>query len=106
MSRWVGCCACVLSLVASAGEPCPSGQELREGNFPASQTVKERGCATLDSQGNYLKQGKWQFYFETGAKKAKATYKGGKMDGLTTTWDEYGRKNSEVRFKDGNTVTQ
>ena len=36
------------------------------------------------------------------AKKAEATYKDGKLNGLSTGWNKYGKKRYEKNYIDGN----
>ena len=65
---WTACC--------SSG-PCPSGQQLRVEKYPASEKIKGKGCAVRDADGHYWLQGKWQWFYESGQRKAEGAYRDG-----------------------------
>lgn len=90
----------LLTLTKCSKGPCPRGQELRELTFP-SRAVKERGCMEKDDDGSYRRQGKWEFFAESGWKAMEVAFKDGEKDGLQTEWFSNGEKMLEVTFADG-----
>ena len=49
----------------------------------------------------YGKESAKTSWYENGQKRSEATYKDGKLDGLSTAWHENGQKSAKVTFKDG-----
>ena len=95
---------CLLMLVASfsdAAEPCPLGQKFQEQPYPGTPLLRERGCVGKDAAGRYVPQGKWEAFHKNGKKKSDTSYRDGKLDGVSVSWDETGRKASEVLYKNG-----
>jgi len=96
----------------------PSGALLGKGGFSKTteagkeQVLKENewnfyyedGKGTLVKQkGNFKankQEGPWISYFKSGKIQAEAVYGGGKLNGLVTTYDENGLKQSEVYYID------
>lgn len=59
--------------------------------------------------GNYKKNienGTWQFYWESGKLKTVENYLGGKEHGITTHYDEDGRKIKEEFWKHGKMIKE
>lgn len=54
-----------------------------------------------DDDGSYRRQGKWEFFAESGWKAMEVTFKDGEKQGLQTEWFSNGEKMLEVTFEDG-----
>jgi antitoxin component YwqK of YwqJK toxin-antitoxin module len=95
--------------------PCPSGQELREERHDAT-SIKSQGCAGTDSEGNYRRQGHWEFFHPNGEQRGEGSYVdgilvGGETDftglpsdgreGLWVVWYTNGQRRFEGRYRDG-----
>jgi antitoxin component YwqK of YwqJK toxin-antitoxin module len=77
--------------------------------------LKARGCVSKDAQGNYCRQGRWEFWYPRGAKYAEGDYEdayvGGEKsstgilrdgrEGRWVYWYERGQKHSEYTYRDG-----
>jgi antitoxin component YwqK of YwqJK toxin-antitoxin module len=88
---------------------------LRETYFPFSQAVSERGCNGQDSKQNYRLQGRWEFFYRNGQKRAEGTYRDGNAagarsdsgipeegrEGLWVEWYANGQKKSEGTYRGG-----
>ena len=66
---------------------------------PTPRCTAPRPSATC-YHGNYNKEGKWAFWYESGQKKAETSYKNGKKDGKRLAWYEAGQKKEDCAFKD------
>jgi hypothetical protein len=93
----LGACSGGLERVSS---PCPSGQELREVRYDPT-SIKSQGCVGRNSENNYRRQGRWEFFYPSGQKQVEATYRDGKREGLQTLWTDYGQKRRETTYRDG-----
>ena len=95
--------------------PCPSGQELRNNTVTPSVGVW-RGCAGTDSEGNYRRQGRWEFFHPNGEQRGEGSYVdgilvGGETDftglpsdgreGLWVVWYTNGQRRFEGGYRDG-----
>lgn len=115
MSRWIVWFSSVASFVACTSTPCPRPQELRETYFPSSRALSERGCEGQDSKQNYRLQGRWEFFYRNGQKRAEGRYRDGNAagergdtgiptegrEGLWVEWHDNGQKLSEGTYKSG-----
>ena len=68
---------------------CPAGTSLH-------RTKTERYCY----HPNYNKEGRWEFWYESGQKKAETQMKAGKRHGKRAAWFETGQKKEECPYKD------
>jgi hypothetical protein len=64
-----------------------TGQTLVTDYWPNGQ-LKDRGYVGTDSQGDTVKTGAWQFWFENGQLQWQGSYAAGAIDG-TTPWFEW-----------------
>jgi antitoxin component YwqK of YwqJK toxin-antitoxin module len=74
------------------------GELLRENKYP-SGAIESRGYVKLDESGAEIKVGKWESWYEGGAKQGEVTYKDGKADGVLTNWHENGARKSVVTLQ-------
>ena len=93
---------------------CPDGQELREERYD-STSISARGCVGTDSENNYRREGRWEYFYPSGQKQAEGSYvdgfQGGKRstagslidgrEGLGMHWNENGQKEEEATYRDG-----
>ena len=92
----------------------PLGQKMYEGTAIGShgQTHEESGHPNIQSLSyhNYIKDGKWTFYYGGGIgldiKSYEGLYKNDKQDGLWTTWFANGQKMLEETYKDGELISE
>ena len=115
----LGACSGGLERVSS---PCPDGQELREERYDAT-SIKARGCVGRNSENNYSGEGRWEFFYPSGQKKAEGSYadtlhtvvdgfhseeddSAGIMidgrEGPWALWYDNGQKWQEMTYRDGN----
>ena len=102
--------------------PCPNGQELRAERYDATSIVFARGCVGRNSENNYSSEGRWEFFYPSGQKKAEGSYadtlhtvvdgfhseeddSAGIMidgrEGPWALWYDNGQKWQETTFRDG-----
>ena len=114
----LGACSGGLERVSS---PCPDGQELREERYDAT-SIKARGCVGRNSENNYSGEGRWEFFYPSGQKKAEGSYADplhtvvdgfrseendsagiviDGREGLWMLWYENGQKEREETYRDG-----
>ena len=105
-----------------ASVPCPNGQELRAERYDATSIVFARGCVGRNSENNYSSEGRWEFFYPSGQKKAEGTYADplhtvvdgfrseendsagiviDGREGLWMLWYENGQKEEETTYRDG-----
>jgi len=120
LRRCVGWVVAVLVVGACSGglerfsSPCPSGQDLREERYDAT-SIKARGCVGPDSENNYRRQGRWEFFHPNGQKSGEGSYVDGFQGGETgdtgilidgregawVFWDDNGNKKQEETYRNG-----
>ncbi|HET9934676.1 MAG TPA: hypothetical protein VFQ35_28420, partial [Polyangiaceae bacterium] len=75
-------------------------REPRETKFDNGQ-VKETFSVTKDKSGNYVKDGSYARFHQSGQKAEEGTYKADKIDGHWQEWDEQGKLTLDLHFADG-----
>ena len=107
----LGACSGGLERFSSS---CPSGQELREERYDAT-SIKARGCVGRNSENNYRREGRWEFFHPSGQKEAEGSYvdgfQGGETgntgilidgrEGLWAFWHDNGQTEQEGSYRDG-----
>jgi hypothetical protein len=95
---------------------CPDGQELREERYD-STSISARGCVGTDSENNYRREGRWEYFYPSGQKQAEGSYvdgfqgeegtfsgfviDGNGREGPWVLWYENGQKSGEGSYRDG-----
>jgi antitoxin component YwqK of YwqJK toxin-antitoxin module len=99
-----------------SSSPCPDGQELREERYD-STSISARGCVGKDSENNYRREGRWEYFYPSGQKQAEGSYvdgfqgeegrfagfriDGDGREGPWVLWYENGQKSGEGSYRDG-----
>lgn len=63
--------------------------------------TKEKYFVKKDSRGNFIKHGLYQSWHQNGMLEQSGKYKFNKLDGALTSWDQDGKKYSEVLYRKG-----
>ena len=97
-----------------SSSPCPSGQDLREERYDAT-SIKSQGCVGPDSENNYRRQGRWEFFHPNEQKSGEGSYVDGSpggetgstgipidgREGLWMLWHDNGQTEQEGSYRDG-----
>jgi len=86
----------IILLITLFGLTGCSGEK-RE-NFYSNGQIKERGIVKENSNGNFVKDGEWKYWYDNGQLYKKGQYDNGKKVGLWKEWRSDGIKDEEIEY--------